>query len=88
MARLRSSWRKRGVGKIAWDGYLDILKQRGVISSRAQYKFAHGAEAEVALGTARLFGIYHPSQQNTQTGRVTPTMYAKVLGRIRHFLEP
>jgi uracil-DNA glycosylase family 4 len=75
------------LGKIAWDGYLEILKHRGVIASRALYKFAHGAEAEVTAGTPRLFGVYHPSQQNTQTGRVTPAMYAKVLRRIRHFLE-
>lgn len=75
------------LGKIAWDGYLEILKQRGVIASRARFKFAHGAEAEVAPGTPRLFGVYHPSQQNTQTGRVTPAMYAKVLRRVRQFLE-
>jgi uracil-DNA glycosylase family 4 len=75
------------LGKIAWDGYLEILKHRGVIASRAFYKFAHGAEAEVTAGTPRLFGVYHPSQQNTQTGRVTPAMYAQVLRRIRHFLE-
>jgi uracil-DNA glycosylase family 4 len=75
------------LGKIAWDAYLEILKQHGVIASRAWYKFAHGAEAEVAAGFPRLFGVYHPSQQNTQTGRVTPAMYADVLRRIRHFLE-
>jgi uracil-DNA glycosylase family 4 len=75
------------LGKIAWDAYLEILKQRGVIASRALYKFAHGAECEVRPGSPRLFGIYHPSQQNTQTGRVTPAMYASVLRRIRHFLE-
>ena len=75
------------LGKIAWDAYLEILKQRGVIASRALYKFAHGAEAEVAAGVPRLFGVYHPSQQNTQTGRVTPTMYAAVFRRIRRFLE-
>jgi uracil-DNA glycosylase family 4 len=75
------------LGKIAWDAYLEISKQRGVIASRALYKFAHGAEAEVAPGTQRLFGVYHPSQQNTQTGRVTPAMYAQVLGRIRRFLD-
>src|SRR6266567_1034223 len=75
------------LGKIAWDGYLEVLKQRGLIASRGLYKFAHGAEAEVAPGTPRLFGVYHPSQQNTQTGRVTPAMYAAVLRRIRRFLE-
>ena len=65
----------------------EILKQRGLIASRALYKFAHGAEVEIAPGTPRLFGVYHPSQQNTQTGRVTPVMYAKVLTRIKRFLE-
>jgi uracil-DNA glycosylase len=75
------------LGKIAWDAYLEILKQRGVIASRVFYKFAHGAEADVAAGFPRLFGVYHPSQQNTQTGRVTPVMYAVVLRRIRRFLE-
>ena len=75
------------LGKIAWDGYLEILKQRGAIASRALYKFAHGAEAEVAANFPRLFGVYHPSQQNTQTGRVTPAMYAAVLRRIGRFLE-
>jgi uracil-DNA glycosylase len=75
------------LGRIAWDAYLEILKLRRVIASRALYTFAHGAEAEVAPSTPRLFGVYHPSQQNTQTGRVTPAMYASVLGRIRRFLD-
>jgi uracil-DNA glycosylase len=75
------------LGKIAWDGYLEILKRRGVISSRAAYRFAHGAEAKLPGAAPRLFGVYHPSQQNTQTGRLTPAMYAKVLSRIRRFLE-
>src|SRR5271155_3320666 len=75
------------LGKIAWDAYLEILKQRGVIASRAAFHFAHGAEAELPGDGARLFGVYHPSQQNTQTGRVTPVMYAKVLRRIRRFLS-
>jgi len=74
------------LGKIAWDAYLEILKQRGFIASRAAFHFAHGAEAELPGNGARLFGVYHPSQQNTQTGRVTPAMYAQVLRRIRKFL--
>jgi uracil-DNA glycosylase family 4 len=74
------------LGKIAWDAYLDILKQRNVIASRAPYVFGHGAEAALPAPWPRLFGIYHPSQQNTQTGKVTPAMYAQVLQRLRHFL--
>jgi len=75
------------LGKIAWDAYLEILKRRGLIASRALYEFRHGAEADVSAGSPRLFGVYHPSQQNTQTGRVTPGMYAVVLRRIQRFLE-
>jgi uracil-DNA glycosylase family 4 len=75
------------LGKIAWDAYLEILKRRGIISSRAAYVFAHGAEAKLPLPFPRLFGVYHPSQQNTQTGRVTAAMYAQVLKRIRRLLD-
>ncbi len=75
------------LGKIAWDAYLEVLKQRGVIASRAAFQFAHGAEAELPGEGGRLFGVYHPSQQNTQTGRLTSTMYAQVLRRIGRFLK-
>jgi len=75
------------LGKIAWDAYLEILKQSGIIPSRAPYVFAHGAEAKLPPPFPRLFGVYHPSQQNTHTGRVTPAMYATVLRRIRRFLH-
>jgi uracil-DNA glycosylase len=75
------------LGKIAWDAYLEILKQDGKIASRAAYKFAHGAEAEFDSESPRMFGVYHPSQQNTQTGRVTEEMYEEVLKRINRFLQ-
>ncbi len=75
------------LGKIAWDAYREILKQEGKIASRGGYKFAHGAEAQFGDNLPRLFGVYHPSQQNTQTGRVTEAMYAQELRRIRKFLE-
>jgi uracil-DNA glycosylase family 4 len=75
------------LGKIAWDAYLEILQQEGKIASRSGYKFAHGAEAEFDDDFPRLFGVYHPSQRNTQTGLVTEAMYAQELRRIRRFLE-
>jgi uracil-DNA glycosylase family 4 len=74
------------LGKIGWEAYLTILKEQGSIVARAAFAFAHGAEADLPNGV-RLFGVYHPSQQNTQTGRVTPAMYTKVLRRIQKFLS-
>jgi uracil-DNA glycosylase family 4 len=75
------------LGRIAWDAYLQILKERGWIASRAAFRFAHGAEEDLPGEAGRLFGVYHPSQQNTQTGRVTPAMYQQVLRRVRRFLS-
>jgi uracil-DNA glycosylase family 4 len=75
------------LGKIGWDVFLGILKQRGVIPRRAGYRFAHGAEVELPQAGMLLFGVYHPSQQNTQTGLLTPAMYATVLRRIQSFLK-
>jgi uracil-DNA glycosylase family 4 len=74
------------LGKIAWDSFLAVLKHQGKIPSRAGYVFAHGAEAGLP-GGARLFGVYHPSQQNTLTGKLTPAMYAQVLRRVQRFLQ-
>lgn len=75
------------LGKIGWDVFLAILKHRGMIAGRVGYRFAHGAEVDFPAAGLRLFGVYHPSQQNTQTGLLTPAMYAKVLRRVRRFLE-
>jgi uracil-DNA glycosylase family 4 len=75
------------LGKIAWDAYLAMLKRDGRIAPRKTFKFAHGAEVEMGAELPRLFGVYHPSQQNTQTGRITEAMYAQVLRRIRLFLS-
>jgi uracil-DNA glycosylase family 4 len=75
------------LGRIAWDAYLEVLKSRKLITSRALYAFSHGAETQLPGSAPRLFGAYHPSQQNTQTGRVTPAMYADVLRRIHEYLK-
>jgi uracil-DNA glycosylase family 4 len=75
------------LGKIGWDVFLGILKHRGVIPARAGYRFSHGAEVELPQSGMHLFGVYHPSQQNTQTGLLTPAMYATVLRRIQSFLK-
>jgi uracil-DNA glycosylase family 4 len=75
------------LGSIALNTYLDLLKSHGVIASRAAYPFAHGASFELPADLPRLFAAYHPSQQNTQTGRLTPVMFASVLRKIQKFLR-
>jgi uracil-DNA glycosylase family 4 len=74
------------LGGIALNAYLDLLKREGLIPSRAAYPFAHGASFRLPGDLPRLFAAYHPSQQNTQTGRLTPAMFASVLRKIRKFL--
>ena len=74
------------LGKIAWDAYLEVLKQEGKIASRTKFVFAHGAEERPVKDGPVLVGVYHPSQQNTQTGKVTAAMYAKVLKRVSGLL--
>ncbi|GIV02844.1 MAG: hypothetical protein KatS3mg015_1674 [Fimbriimonadales bacterium] len=66
------------LGGIAWTESLRCLDAPRV-------KFAHGAEA--VLGERRLLASYHPSQQNTFTGRLTPAMLDEVLSRARTLLE-
>jgi uracil-DNA glycosylase len=75
------------LGGIALNTYLDLLKRQSLIPSRAAYRFAHGASFVLPPGLPRLFAAYHPSQQNTQTGRLTPAMFARVLRQIQKFLK-
>ena len=75
------------LGGIALCTYLDLLKSQGLIPSRAAFPFAHGATFKLPGDLPRLFAAYHPSQQNTQTGRLTPAMFAAVLRKIRKYLE-
>jgi len=74
------------LGAIAFDSYLRLLVGRGQLASRTGYRFAHGAQFKLPGDLPRLFASYHPSQQNTQTGRLTPAMFAGVLRRIRQIL--
>lgn len=74
------------LGGIALRAYLQILKDHRLISSHAAYPFSHGATYQLPEGLPRLFASYHPSQQNTFTGRLTPAMLTQVLHNIRKYL--
>jgi uracil-DNA glycosylase len=72
------------LGAFAWDAALrltDILETAGTRRRRPRPRFGHGAEL---CGTPySLLGCYHPSQQNTFTGRLTEPMIDAVLARTR-----
>ena len=75
------------LGGIAMRAYLGLLKERGKIASAAAFPFRHGASYQLGDDLPRLFVAYHPSQQNTFTGKLTEAMMARVLRDIRRFLE-
>ena len=74
------------LGSIAMRVYLGILKHGGKLSSFAAYRFSHGASYSFGADLPRLFASYHPSQQNTFTGKLTEKMLEDVLREIRAFL--
>jgi uracil-DNA glycosylase family 4 len=69
------------LGKIAFDNYLDILKARGAIRSRAAFAFGHDRQFRTGPGQPALISSYHPSQQNTSTGKLTEKMLLDVFRR-------
>lgn len=74
------------LGRIAFDAYLGILRDQGKIARRSAFAFGHNAVYETGPGQPRLIGSYHPSQQNTSTGKLTEAMLRAVLENARrHF---
>jgi uracil-DNA glycosylase family 4 len=67
------------LGAVGWDAALKAFAALGHPGPRPKPRFAHGAE--VGIGPYTLVGTYHPSQQNTFTGRLTPPMLGAVLER-------
>ena len=69
------------LGAIAWSAYLGYLRRRGHRLPRPLPSFAHRAELLETASHPRLIGSYHVSQQNTQTGRLTPAMFDEAVQR-------
>jgi len=69
------------LGKIAFDAYLRLLAQRG-LPVRPRPHFGHGVAHRLPNGQT-LFGCYHPSRQNTNTGKLTAEMIDQVFKEVR-----
>ena len=65
------------LGRIGFEAYLNYLKRRGLLQSKNPYQFRHGASYEMPDGKI-LLASYHPSNQNTQTGKLTRPMFAAI----------
>jgi len=74
------------LGKIAFDGLMASLLRTGIVSSRRGFVFRHGAEFTLPDGRVVLCA-YHPSLQNTNTGRLTRPMLLAVFHRARELAQ-
>jgi uracil-DNA glycosylase family 4 len=70
------------LGKIAFDGFLAHQLRAGQIAARSAYAFRHGAEYKLPSGLT-LIATYHPSLQNTNTGKLTRAMFVDIFRRAR-----
>ncbi|MFZ0661317.1 MAG: uracil-DNA glycosylase [Acidobacteriaceae bacterium] len=74
------------LGKIGFDGFTKSLLRMGRVTGRSKLKFAHGAEYSLPGGLA-LLASYHPSLQNTNTGKLTKAMFLAIFRRARELSD-
>jgi uracil-DNA glycosylase family 4 len=65
------------LGRIGFEAYLNYLKHRGELERKSGYQFQHGAKYKMPDGRV-LLASYHPSNQNTQTGKLTRAMFNRI----------
>lgn len=75
------------LGQIATNVYLSVLKDRRVIASRAAFRFGHNVVHGFLPPHPALLCSYHPSQQNTSTGKLTESMLRDVFVHAREIIE-
>jgi uracil-DNA glycosylase len=74
------------LGKIGFDAYLQLLKRRGIaVAPRPQ--FGHGVVTRIGEGLPALIGAFHPSRQNTNTGKLTARMMRNVFRKAKRLLD-
>ncbi len=73
------------LGAIGWNAALAAMARKGMVAPSPRPAFGHGAELALPGGRT-LLGCYHVSQQNTQTGRLTPAMFDAVMARVHALL--
>jgi uracil-DNA glycosylase family 4 len=74
------------LGKIGFDAYLNALKRRKLLNSRKEFVFRHGAVYKLLNGRTLLVS-YHPSNQNTQTGKLARAMFVEVFKAARRIAD-
>jgi len=74
------------LGRLAQDGFVALLREHNRVPARRAHAFGHGVAQDLG-GGLRLFSSYHPSQQNTFTGKLTRGGFDAVLAAIRRHLE-
>jgi uracil-DNA glycosylase len=74
------------LGKIGFDAYLNYVKRCGLLASRKTYIFKHGAHYRFADNKI-LLASYHPSNQNTQTGKLTRKMFVQIFKLAAKFAD-
>ena len=75
------------LGKIGHDAYLAHVAETHGVRPRPRPAFGHGSEARLGPGLPILLGSYHPSRQNTNTGKLTPPMMRSVFMRARSLID-
>ena len=74
------------LAEIGFDAWLQLMKGRGVKPS-PRPQFGHGVAADLGNGLPLLMGCYHPSRQNTNTGKLTAPMMEAVFRKARRLIE-
>jgi uracil-DNA glycosylase family 4 len=74
------------LGRIGFDAYLNYLRRQGLLKSKKEFVFGHGVQYETPDGRILLVS-YHPSNQNTQTGKLTEEMFTEIFRRAAHLLD-